>query len=47
MSAIRRDRMSITVHILLSAMRAVKETGLIKGPDTDVDETEPDLQHLS
>ena len=30
--------MSITVHILLSAMRAVKETGLIKGPDTDVDE---------
>jgi hypothetical protein len=30
--------MSITVHILLSAMRAVKKTGLIKGPDTDVDE---------
>ena len=30
--------MSITVHILLSAMRAVKKTGLIKGSDTDVDE---------
>ena len=30
--------MSITIHILLSAMRAVKKTGLIKGPDTDVDE---------
>ena len=30
--------MSITVHILLSAMRAVKKTGLIKDPDTDVDE---------
>lgn len=30
--------MSITVHILLSAMRAVKKTGFIKGPDTDVDE---------
>ena len=36
--SIRRNRMSITVHILLSAMRAVKKTGLIKGPDTDVDE---------
>lgn len=30
--------MSIAVHILLSAVRAVKKTGLIKGPDTDVDE---------
>ena len=30
--------MSITVHILLSAMRAVKKTGLIKGPEDAVAE---------
>lgn len=32
--------MSLSANIILSAMRAVKKTGIIKGPDMDADAIE-------